>query len=88
MSNFHLMDTNHLLRLARDVDMGDYERAVVERLDDVDRRLKELADVLDNFYLHSDPSLLHYELTQMQEELQQYKQSNVELQAEIDSLKG
>lgn len=84
---FHLMDTNQLLRLARDVDMGEFERAVVERLDDYDRRLKELADVLDNFYLHSDPSLLHYELTEMQEELQQYKEENAELKAEIDSLK-
>lgn len=83
---YHLMDTNQLLRLARDVDMGEYERAVVERLDDYDRRLKEIDDVLDNFYLHSDPSLLTYELTKMQEELQQYKEENAELRAEIDNL--
>lgn len=81
---FHLMDTNQLLRLARDVDMGEYERAVVERLDDYDRRLKEIDDVLDNFYLHSDPSLLTYELTKMQEELQQYKEENAELRAELE----
>ena len=83
---YHLMDTNQLLRLARDVDMGEFERAVVERLDDYDRRLKEIDDVLDNFYLHSDPSLLTYELTKMQEELQQYKEENAELKAEIDNL--
>lgn len=85
---FHLMDTNQLLRLARDVDMGEYERAVVERLDDYDRRLKEIDDVLDNFYLHSDPSLLHYDLTQLDEQLNSYKLVNAELRAEIDGLKG
>jgi hypothetical protein len=85
---FHLMDTNQLLRLARDVEMGEYERACVERLDDVDRKLQELDEVLDNFYLHSDPSLLTYELEKMQEEIQQLKEANAELQAEIDSLKG
>jgi chromosome segregation ATPase len=85
---FHLMDTNQLLRLARDVDMGDYERAVVERLDDVDRRLKELDEVLDHFYLHSDPSLLQYELEKIQSDIEQYKLENAELKAEIDSLKG
>lgn len=85
---FHLMDTNQLLRLARDAQLGDYERACVERLDDVDRKLQELDEVLDNFYLHSDPSLLTYELEKMQEEIQQLKEANAELQAEIDSLKG
>ena len=87
-NKFWLMDTNHLLRVARDMDLDDFTQAVVERLDDVDRRLKEIDDVLDNFYLHSDPSLLQYELTKMQEELQQYKEENAELRAEIDSLKG
>lgn len=85
---FHLMDTNQLLRLARDVDMGEYERACVERLDDVDRKLQELDEVLDNFYLHSDPSLLQYELNEMQDEIRDLKQENAELRAEIDSLKG
>jgi predicted nuclease with TOPRIM domain len=85
---FHLMDTNQLLRLARDAKLGDYERACVERLDDVDRKLQELAEVLDNFYLHSDPSLLTYELEKMQDEIRDLKQENAELRAEIDSLCG
>lgn len=87
-NKFWLMDTNHLLRIARDRDLDDFTRAVVERLDDYDRRLKEIDDVLDNFYLHSDPSLLTYALTKMQEELQHYLEENAELKAEIDSLKG
>jgi chromosome segregation ATPase len=85
---YHLSDTNHLLRLARDKDLDDFSRAVVERLDDYDRRLKDLAEVLDNFYLHDDPSLLEWELNHMQEEIKQLKTANAELQAEIDSLKG
>lgn len=88
MATYHLYDTNQLLRIARDRDLDEFTLAVVERLDDVDRRLKELADVLDNFYLHSDLSLLQHELSKMQEELQQYKEENAELKAEIDSLKG
>lgn len=87
-NKFWLMDTNHLLRIARDMDLDDFTRAVVERLDDYDRRLKEIDDVLDNFYLHSDPSLLHYDLTQLDEQLNSYKLVNAELRAEIDSLKG
>lgn len=85
---FHLMDTNQLLRLARDAQLGDYERACVERLDDVDRKLQELDEVLDNFYLHSDPSLLTHELNEMQNLINDLKQENAELRAEIDSLKG
>ena len=85
---YHLSDTNHLLRLARDKDLDDFSRAVVERLDDVDRRLKELDEVLDHFYLHSDPSLLQYELEKIQSDIEQYKLENAELKAEIDSLKG
>jgi hypothetical protein len=85
---FHLMDTNQLLRLARDANLGDYERACIERLDDVDRKLQELDEVLDKFYLHSDPSLLTYELEKMQDEIRDLKQENAELRAEIDSLKG
>lgn len=87
-NKFWLMNTNHLLRIARDMELDDFTRAVVERLDDYDRRLKEIDDVLDNFYLHSDPSLLTYELTKMQEELQQYKEENAELRAELDSVSG
>lgn len=79
------MDTNQLLRLARDANLGDYERACLERLDDVDRKLQELDEVLDKFYLHSDPSLLTYELEKMQDEIRDLKQENAELRAEIDS---
>lgn len=87
-NKFWLMDTNHLLRIARDMELDEFTRAVVERLDDYDRRLKEIDDVLDNFYLHSDPSLLHYDLTQLDEQLNSYKLVNAELRAEIDGLKG
>lgn len=86
--SYHLTDTNHLLRIARDREIDDFTRAVVERLDDYDRRLKELDEVLDNFYLHSDPSLLQYELEKIQADIEQYKLENAELKAEIDSLKG
>ncbi|MEN9917065.1 MAG: hypothetical protein RLY40_997 [Pseudomonadota bacterium] len=86
--SYHLTDTNHLLRIARDRDLDDFTRAVVERLDDYDRRLKELDEILDHFYLHSDPSLLQYELEKILADIEQYKIENAELRAEIDSLKG
>lgn len=82
------MSTNHLLRIARDKEMDDFTLALSERLGEYVARLKEIADILDNFYLSAIPRKLEFELNEMQEQSQQYKNTIAELQAEIDSLKG